>query len=142
MSKKVFKKVRKVVAKFDLGHQLAKRMGLPDPSGDLLYGSDRALSPTEMAQKQQRDMMDQQMDIQNQEMQMQMDAANQQALQNANLQASMAERERLAQQAADAGRVENDKVTVELATSSGADTRKRFRGQIGGTGKSTTSIRV
>lgn len=142
MSKKAFKSVRKVVAKFDLGHQLAKRMGLPDPSGDLLYGSDRALSPTEMAQKQQRDMLDQQMNMQNQEMQMQLDAANQQALQNATLQANMAERERLAQQAADAGRVASEKVTVELATASGSDTRKRFRGQIGGTGKSTTSIRV
>lgn len=142
MSKKVFKKVRKVVAKFDLGHQIAKKMGLPEPSGDLLYGSDRALSPTEMAQKQQQEMMEMQMSQQEREMQMQMDAANQQALQNANLQASAAERERLAQEAADAGRINNEKVTVELASNNTADTRKRFRGQIGGTGRATASIRV
>uniref|UniRef100_A0AAU6W0F8 tRNA 5-methylaminomethyl-2-thiouridine biosynthesis bifunctional protein MnmC n=4 Tax=unclassified bacterial viruses TaxID=12333 RepID=A0AAU6W0F8_9VIRU len=47
-----FKKLRKVVAKFDLGHQLGKKMGLPDPSGDLFYGSDKALSPAEQAQAQ------------------------------------------------------------------------------------------
>lgn len=46
---KSFKKLRKVVAKFDLGHQYGKKMGLPDPSGDLFYGSDKALSPTEQA---------------------------------------------------------------------------------------------
>lgn len=45
------KKIRKVVAKFDLGHQLAKKMGLPDPAGDTLYGSERALSPAEQAEK-------------------------------------------------------------------------------------------
>lgn len=45
------KKVRGVVAKFDIAHQFGKKMGLPDPSGDLLYGSDRALSPTEAAEK-------------------------------------------------------------------------------------------
>src|SRR5690349_15014152 len=50
---KVFKKIRKVAAKFDLGHQVGKKMGLPDPSGDALYGSDKALSPAEQAQKNQ-----------------------------------------------------------------------------------------
>lgn len=50
---KVFKKVRKVAAKFDLGHQVGKKMGLPDPSGDFLYGGDKALSPAEQAQKNQ-----------------------------------------------------------------------------------------
>jgi len=45
------KKVRKAVAKFDLGHQFAKKMGLPDPAGDTLYGSERALSPAEQAEK-------------------------------------------------------------------------------------------
>lgn len=48
---KSLKKIRKKVAKFDLGHQAVKKMGLPDPSGDALYGSDKALSPTEAAQK-------------------------------------------------------------------------------------------
>lgn len=49
------KKIRKVVAKFDLGHQYGKKLGLPDPAGDLLYGSDRALSPTEAAEKAAKD---------------------------------------------------------------------------------------
>lgn len=49
------KKIRKTVAKFDLGHQYGKQMGLPDPSGDLFYGSDRALSPTEKAEKVAKD---------------------------------------------------------------------------------------
>lgn len=47
--KKAFKKVRKVAAKFDLGHQVGKKLGLPDPSGDALYGSDKALSPAEQS---------------------------------------------------------------------------------------------
>ena len=49
------KKIRKTVAKYDLGHQYGKKMGLPDPSGDLFYGSDRALSPTEAAEKAAKD---------------------------------------------------------------------------------------
>lgn len=49
------KKIRKVAAKFDLGHQFAKKFGLPDPAGDALYGSDRALSPTEQAEKAAKD---------------------------------------------------------------------------------------
>lgn len=48
-------KVRKIVAKYDLGHQYGKKMGLPDPSGDLFYGKDRALSPTEAAEKAAKD---------------------------------------------------------------------------------------
>lgn len=46
---KGLKKVAKVAAKFDLGHQAAKSFGLPDPVGDTLYGKDRALSPAERA---------------------------------------------------------------------------------------------
>lgn len=49
------KKIKKTWAKFDLGHQFAKQMGLPDPAGDTLYGSDRALSPTEKAEKAAKD---------------------------------------------------------------------------------------
>jgi citrate lyase beta subunit len=45
------KSIKKAWAKFDLGHQFAKQMGLPDPMGDTLYGSERALSPTEKAEK-------------------------------------------------------------------------------------------
>lgn len=48
-------KIRKTLAKYDLGHQFGKKMGLPDPSGDLFYGSDRALSPTEAAEKAAKD---------------------------------------------------------------------------------------
>lgn len=48
-----FKKIKKVVAKFDLGHQVGKGLGLPDPSGDALYGSDKKLSPAEAAQASQ-----------------------------------------------------------------------------------------
>lgn len=48
-------KIRKTLAKYDLGHQYGKQMGLPDPSGDLFYGSDRALSPTEKAEKAAKD---------------------------------------------------------------------------------------
>ena len=50
------KKIRATVAKYDLGHQYAKKMGLPDPSGDLIYGSDRALSPEEAAKKAAKDL--------------------------------------------------------------------------------------
>lgn len=46
------------MAKFDIGHQVGKKLGLPDPSGDALYGSDKALSPAEQAQKAQRDAQD------------------------------------------------------------------------------------
>lgn len=45
------KKIRKTVARFDLGHQFAKKYGLPDPAGDAIYGSDRALTPQEQAAK-------------------------------------------------------------------------------------------
>lgn len=44
-----FKKLKKVAAKFDLGHQFGKQFGLPDPVGDTLYGSDRKRTPQEMA---------------------------------------------------------------------------------------------
>lgn len=141
MSKKVFKSVRKVVSKLDLGHQLAKQMGLPDPSGDLLYGNDRALSPAERAQKQAMDMAEQQSQQADREMQMQLDSANLQAQQNAQVMQSMAERERLAQEAADAGKVQADRVTVELATTDPTASRRKFRGQLGTSGK-TPSIRV
>lgn len=44
------KKLKKVVAKFDLGHQFGKKMGLPDPAGDAIYGSERAKTPAEQAE--------------------------------------------------------------------------------------------
>lgn len=57
------KKIKKVVAKFDIGHQLIKKAGLPDPSGDLLYGSEKALSPTEQAAVNAQKMQDQQAEL-------------------------------------------------------------------------------
>lgn len=57
------KKLRKVVAKFDLGHQFGKKAGLPDPSGDLFYGSDKALSPQEQAAKLAKEGQDQQAEL-------------------------------------------------------------------------------
>lgn len=57
------KKIRKVVAKFDLGHQFGKKAGLPDPSGDLFYGSDKALSPQEQAAKLAKEGQDQQAEL-------------------------------------------------------------------------------
>jgi len=77
---KVFKKARKVVAKFDLGHQYGKQMGLPDPSGDLFYGKDKALSPSEKADalaKTQNDLAQQQANRASQEAVMQAQAAAQ-----------------------------------------------------------------
>ena len=57
------KKIKKTIAKFDFGHQFAKGLGLPDPSGDMLYGSDRALSPQEQAAKLAKDGMEQQSEL-------------------------------------------------------------------------------
>lgn len=56
---KAFKKIRKTVAKFDLGHQAVKSMGLPDPAGDLLYGDSKALTPAEQNAKLQKEQMEQ-----------------------------------------------------------------------------------
>ncbi len=58
-----FKKVRKLAAKFDLGHKYGKAAGLPDPSGDLFYGSDKALSPTEQAAVLAKEAGDQQAEL-------------------------------------------------------------------------------
>lgn len=57
------KKIRKIAAKFDLGHQFGKKAGLPDPSGDLFYGSDKALSPQEQAAKLAKEGQDQQAEL-------------------------------------------------------------------------------
>jgi hypothetical protein len=60
---KSLKKVRKIAAKFDLGHKYGKAAGLPDPSGDLFYGSDKALSPQEQAAKIAKEGQDQQAEL-------------------------------------------------------------------------------
>jgi hypothetical protein len=62
-----FKKLKKVVAKFDFGHQMVKKMGLPDPSGDALYGSDAAQSPAEMQAEQAKLARDQAAQLQAQQ---------------------------------------------------------------------------
>lgn len=60
------KKFKKLVAKFDFGHQMAKGMGLPDPSGDALYGDAKALSPAEQAQKSAKAQLDQDAEVERQ----------------------------------------------------------------------------
>lgn len=86
--KKAFKKITKVAAKFDIAHQIGKKMGLPDPSGDLLYGSNRALSP----QEQQQEAMRRQEDLMNQQRQQEAALASQRMmLEQAQLQNSAAD---------------------------------------------------
>lgn len=136
------KKIRKTIAKFDLGHQAVKKMGLPDPFGDILYGSDKALSPTEMAQKQATDLAKQQAQQADRQMQQQMDLANQASAQSALQVQQNQDREVAMQQAAEAGKVQQERPTIELADVAPiTSTRKKFRGQIGGTGKGP-SVRV
>lgn len=136
------KKIRKTIAKFDLGHQAVKKMGLPDPLGDALYGSDKALSPTEMAQKQSMDLAKQQAQQADQQMQQQMYLANQASAQSALQVQQNQDREVAMQQAAEAGKVQQERPTIELADVAPiTSTRKKFRGQIGGTGKGP-SVRV
>lgn len=84
-----FKKIRKVVAKFDLGHQVGKKMGLPDPSGDFFYGADKALSPAEQAQANQKAMMRQASEQQNLALQQQQQQADQLALMQSNFQTDL-----------------------------------------------------
>jgi len=56
---KSFKKIRKVLVKGDIGGQVLKSMGLPDPAGDALYGSDKILTPAEQNAKLQKEQMEQ-----------------------------------------------------------------------------------
>jgi len=138
MSKKIIKKI----AKFDLGHQAVKKMGLPDPAGDALYGDSKALSPAEQSQKQAADLAKQQATQADQQMQQQMDLANQAAAQSALQVQSNQEREAAMNQAAEAGKLQQERPTIELADVAPiTSTRKKFRGQIGGTGKGP-SVRV
>lgn len=137
------KKIRKVVAKFDLGHQVGKKLGLPDPSGDLFYGSDKALSPAEQAQKNALDMAKQQAQQAEEQANLQLQASNE-AAQQASLQIqSNQDREAATQQAAEAGQIKQERPTVALETDIQpvTSTRKKFRGQIGGT-RSAASVRV
>lgn len=137
------KKIRKVVAKFDLGHQVGKKIGLPDPSGDLFYGSDKALSPAEQAQKNALDMAKQQAAQAEQAATTQLAASNE-AAQQAALQIQSGQTLQAAsEEAATAGQIQQEKPTVVLDSDiqPTTATRKKFRGQIGGA-RSAASIRV
>lgn len=138
---KGLKKLRKVAATFDLGHRVGKSLGLPDPSGDALYGKNKALTPAEQAQKQARDLAQQQAEIAQQQMNMQLAAANQQAQQGAQQIQLSQDREAAMGQLNEAGKLQEERPTIELADSATQTTRKKFRGQIGGGGKSP-SVRV
>lgn len=138
------KKITKTLAKFDLGHQLAKKLGLPDPSGDLIYGSNKALTPAEQAQKNAMNMAKQQAAQQEQQMQLQMQAANLAAQNSAAAVANSQERERLTESLKDAGKVTDVTPTVELQADAAGITqpaRRKFRSQIGGA-SGAPSIRV
>lgn len=84
-----FKKIKKLAAKFDVGHKVGKSIGLPDPSGDALYGSDKALSPAEQAQANQQAMMRQASEQQNLALQQQQQQAEQLALMQSNFQTDL-----------------------------------------------------
>ena len=51
MGKKTFKKIKKTVAKFDIGGQLLHRAGLPDPLGDATGLGPGAVAAAEAAEK-------------------------------------------------------------------------------------------
>lgn len=138
------KKIKKTLAKFDLGHQMAKKMGLPDPSGDLIYGSEKALSPAEQAQKQGMDMARQQAQQAEQQMQMQMQAANEAAAQSAMMVQQNRDREIANEEVAAVNNALVETPTIELAgdiAPGPVNTRKKYRGQIGGA-TGAPSVRV
>jgi hypothetical protein len=139
------KKIRKLVAKFDLGHQVGKKLGLPDPSGDLLYGSDKALSPAEQAQKNAMDMAKQQARQAEEAANMQLQAANEASQQTASQIQLSQDRQNAQEQLVDASQQVTERPTVQLAADDdiapATSTRKKFRGQIGGK-SSGASVRV
>lgn len=138
---KVVKKVRKTLAKFDLGHQFLKKAGLPEPFGDILYGSDKALSPAEAAAKA----AEEQANRQYQQAQDQAKNTIEQA-RGAGLSAqAAAERERILAAAKDAESTPAAAPTVEIAPSSeapAAKRRKRFQGSTASTSPSGVSVRI
>ena len=121
--KKVFKKVQKVVSKFDIGHKIVKQAGLPDPFGDILYGENRTLSPTEAAAKMQQKQF-------NAQMKAEQDALNQQALfdQQAKLMSQNAAGPLDSNQMADTTKVDIGGA-AESSDTIVADMRRRKRGQ-------------
>lgn len=120
----IFKKIRKVAAKFDLGHQYGKSMGLPDPSGDLFYGSDRALSPTEKADQLAKT----QMDLQQEQANRATAEANEQARASAQAIELQNQRANITQQVNDQPAVDQSVVNVSAgaSTDDASTRRKRF----------------
>lgn len=57
-AKKAFKKLQKISAMGDLGHQVVKGMGLPDPVGDIMHGDYKTKSPAEQAAANQKAQME------------------------------------------------------------------------------------
>jgi hypothetical protein len=51
MGKKTFKKIKKTVAKFDIGGQLLHKAGLPDPLGDMTGLGPGAIEREEAAER-------------------------------------------------------------------------------------------
>lgn len=120
---KLFKKIRKTVAKFDLGHQYGKSLGLPDPSGDLFYGSDKALSPTEKADQLAKT----QMDLQQEQANRATAEAQEQARASAQAIQLQTDRQNITQQVADQQPVDNSEVNVQVGnTDDSSSRRKRF----------------
>lgn len=139
------KKIRKLVAKFDLGHQVGKKLGLPDPSGDLFYGSDKALSPAEQAQKNAMEMAKQQAAQAEAQATTQLQASNE-AAQQAAQQIQLTQNREAAVQDLNAAQDQAaavERPTVQLDTGvAPTTTRKKFRGQIGTAKATGRSIRV
>jgi hypothetical protein len=137
---KTFKKIRKVVAKFDLGHKLVKGMGLPDPAGDAIYGGDKVLSPAEQAQNTAK----MQAEAAERQAQGQAAAAAEAARGQALTTQADAERQRVQREAADQESVTTDAPTVELAGAPGAAAarRKKFQSTSIGGAAGGVSLRV
>jgi len=134
------KKIKKTLAKFDLGHQAAKSFGLPEPSGDALYGSAKALSPAEQAQKAAK------AQAQQAESQAMGEAARaaEAARGGALAQQAEQERQRVLGAAKDMEQVEVGEPEVELApaTAEAAKRRKRFQTTSVGGAAGGPSIRL
>lgn len=62
-----FKKLKKLSAKLDIGHQVFKGFGLPDIGGDAIHGENRKLSPAELSEKQAKETRDQAAQLQAQQ---------------------------------------------------------------------------
>lgn len=137
---KSLKKVTKVLAKFDLGHQYGKSMGLPDPSGDAIYGDNKALSPAEQTAKT----AEAQMDFQ----QTQADKVSADALEQARGSAQALQlaqdRQKVESQVAETKPVDTSEVSVDVGDVGGdaASKRKRFSTQSTSAGSGGPAIRI